>query len=324
MSNIDDLLDRVRARLRAPESCGVGQIDVIVADALRPGKLLRPGMVVRSALAAGADLDQPGVQHAVVEGALAMELLHVATLVHDDIIDGADLRRGRPSVVARSDVSTAIVVGDLLLARGSTAAASSAPGVSASWSRALDRMAAGQLREAGLVESPSLEAQAEYASLKTAELFRSCAETGALAAGAGPEVIAAHGLFGLHFGRAFQHVDDLLDLYGDPIRTGKHLGADAGNGVPTPLSLLTGPRALDDVVEMVAAELDRARSSLPPDPRAAAMCAWGVSALGRAALAALDGGHEHVAARLTTVLGRSELAPRPRMEAHPCHDSLPA
>ena len=47
-------------------------------------------------------------------------------------------------------------------------------------------------------------------------------------------MVAAHGLYGLHFGRAFQHIDDLLDLYGDPVRTGKHLGADAGNGVALP------------------------------------------------------------------------------------------
>jgi geranylgeranyl pyrophosphate synthase len=324
VTDVDDPLDRVRDRLRTPDSCGVPHVDAVVADALRPGKLLRPRLVLRSALAAGADLGAEDVQRAAVEAAVAMELLHVATLVHDDIIDGAVLRRGRPSVVSRAGVATAIVVGDLLLARASAAAAATSPAVPTVWARALDRMAAGQLREAGLVETPTLGAQAEYASLKTAELFRSCAETGAIVAGATPEVVLAHGLFGLHFGRAFQHVDDLLDLHGDPNRTGKQPGTDARNGIPTALSLLPGPRALDDVLEVVAAELDRARSSLPPDPRSAALGAWGVSALGRAAHAALDRADDDVPAKVAAVFERLEPTPHPRPEAHACHDSLPA
>ena len=319
MTDVDDLLDRVRERLRTPESCGVARVDEIGADALRPGKLLRPAMVVRSAVAAGADLRRADVQDAVVEAALAMELLHVATLVHDDIIDGADLRRGRASVVARSGPSTAIVVGDLLLARGGAAAAASAPGVAAAWARALDHMAAGQLREAGLADAPSLAAQAEYASLKTAELFRSSAEAGALAAGADGDVVVAHGLHGLHFGRAFQHVDDLLDRYADPGVTGKPAGADAHNGVPTRLSLVPDGRALDDVLDLVVSELREARSSLPA--AAAAWGEWGVAALGRAATAALDGAADDVAARVAAAFGRLEPAHHhPRTETQPCHD----
>lgn len=325
MTDVDDLLDRVRGRLRTPASCGVRRIDPLVADALRPGKLLRPAMVVRSAEAAGADLDRAGVPHAVVEGALAVELLHVATLVHDDIIDGATLRRGRPSVVARSDVPTAIVVGDLLLARGSAAAAASAPGVAAVWARALDCMAAGQLREAGLVESPSIEAQVDYASLKTAELFRSCAETGALAAGADGGTVAAYGRFGLHFGRAFQHVDDLLDLHGDPARTGKHADADTRNGIPTPLSLLPARRGLDEVLELVVTELDRARASLPPGAAAVGLGDWAVAALGRATRASLDDANRGVIAAVAAAFGRVADPPhRPRLEAHPCHETLQA
>ena len=263
-------------------------MDRLVVDAVRPGKLLRPDLVVRSAAAVldGVEPD-PETARRVVEGALSMELLHVATLVHDDIIDASPVRRGRPSVVASGGVATAIVVGDLLLSRGVAAAAESAAGAPAVWARALDCMAAGQLREVGLTAAPSIEAHAEYASLKTAELFRASAEVGALAAGAAPHVVEAHGAFGLHFGMAFQHVDDLLDTIGDPRRMGKPIGVDARNGVPTAVSLLSEHDPLEDVAGLVASELDAARAALPPGRRAAALGVWGAAALRRAFHAAL-------------------------------------
>lgn len=326
MTDIDDLLERVRERLRSSPSCGVARVDRLVADALRPGKLLRPDLVLRSAAATGSDLGRTcDVERRVVEGALSVELLHVATLVHDDIIDAADVRRGRPSVVASAGVATAIVVGDLLLARGAAAAARSSGPASAIWARTLERMAAGQLLEAGLAESPSIEAHAEYASLKTAELFRSSAEIGALAAGASPWVVEAHGTFGLHFGLAFQHVDDLLDLIGDAGRMGKPTGADASNGVPTAVSLMSGRDGLHEVAGLVADELEAARATLPDGPRAAALVAWAAAALCRAARAAVDPTDRGLAARLTTAFGRLDHMSDPRaLELRPCRTSSPA
>ena len=276
------LLDQVRDRLRAPEPCGVPGVDVLVADALRPGKLLRPDLLIRSALAAAPDRPlSADTERRVVAAALSVELLHVATLVHDDIIDGAEVRRGRPSVVSASGVATAIVVGDLLLARGSTAAAGAGAPVPAVWARALDRMAAGQLREAGLAAAPSFDAYVEYSSLKTAELFRASAELGALVAGAAADIVDAHGRFGLHFGRAFQHVDDLLDAVGDIQTLGKPVGADARNGVPTAVSLLPQRTALEELSVLVANELRTARGALP-DAAAGALGGWGSTALHRA------------------------------------------
>ncbi|WP_170219195.1 polyprenyl synthetase family protein [Nocardioides litoris] len=277
------LLDRVRDRLRTPPSCGVPAADRLVADALVPGKLLRPDLVVRSAAAAvatgGAALS-PEAAERIVAGALAVELLHVATLVHDDIIDAAPTRRGRLSVVAAAGTGTAIVVGDLLLARAAVAAAASSPLASAACARALERMAAGQLREAGLAAAPSVQAHAEYATLKTAELFRTCAEVGAAAVGADPAVLEAHGRFGLHFGVAFQHVDDLLDAVGDPVLMGKPVGADAANGVPTAVTLLDG--SVEAVAGLVADELDAAREAVP------ALADWATAGLRRALGTALD------------------------------------
>jgi geranylgeranyl pyrophosphate synthase len=284
--DVDHLLDGVRHRLRRPASCGVPAVDRVVVDALVPGKLLRPDLVVRSAAAALGDRSVgTAVEQRVVAGALAVELLHVATLVHDDIIDAADTRRGRPSVVAAAGAATAIVVGDLLIARGAAAAAESSVGASAAYARALECMAAGQLREAGLAAEPSVEAHAEYASLKTAELFRTSAEIGALAVGADPDVVAAHGRFGLGFGVAFQHVDDLLDAVGDPARMGKPVGLDAANGLPTAATLLGDDGALTGLVSDAVAA---ARRALPAGPAAAVLGDWATTALRRALGSAVD------------------------------------
>lgn len=323
MIDADILLERVRVGLRTPPSCGVSQVDRLVAEALLPGKLVRPDLVVRSAAAARRGPSDPEVERRVVAGALAMELLHVATLVHDDIIDGSAVRRGRPSVVASAGVATAIVIGDLLLARGAASAAESAEAASAIWARALECMAAGQLREAGLASAPSIEAHAEYASLKTAELFRASAEIGALAAGAAPDVVEAHGRFGLHFGMAFQHVDDLLDAIGDPRRMGKPVGADAANGVPTAVSLLAEHGSMADVGELVARELDAARSALPPGREAAELGLWGAEALRRSFGVVANETHQRTTGDLSWAFGRLEKEPdhhRAR-ELRPCSNS---
>jgi geranylgeranyl pyrophosphate synthase len=263
----------------------VPHVDVLVTDALRPGKLLRPELVVHSArvasgVAGAASAPGADLEERVVAGAVAVELLHVATLVHDDIIDEAPLRRGRPSVVAAAGTPTAIVVGDLLLARGATAAASASADAAAAWALALERMASGQLREELLAAAPSVEAHAEYVALKTAALFRASAEIGALVAGARPDVVEALGSFGHHFGMAFQHVDDLLDTIGDPRLMGKPVDADGANGVPTAVAL-AGP----DGATAVGSELAAARAALPAGD--ADLAGWAERSLRRTLRAAL-------------------------------------
>lgn len=312
-ADVRAVLDHVRARLHTPPACGVAHVDVLVVDALRPGKLLRPELVVRSAAATAGGLRAADLERTVA-GALAVELLHVATLVHDDVIDEAPRRRGRPSVVAAAGVATAIVVGDLLLARGAAAAAAAGPATVAAWSLALERMAGGQLREELLARAPSVEAHAEYVALKTASLFRASAEIGALSVGAAPDVVAAHGRFGHHVGMAFQHVDDLLDLVGDPARLGKPVALDAANGVPTAAALLAGGAparsgvvdAVDAVAGLVAAELGTARAALPAstDPRGGPdLAGWAAGALLRTVRGGVDPEGEVRTRRLLDVLG---------------------
>lgn len=314
----DDVLAAVRERLRTPPSSGVAALDHVLADALRPGKLLRPGLVARSAAAAvGPHPSAARPRHRVVLAAEAVELLHVATLVHDDIIDGASVRRGRPTVVAAVGAAAAIVVGDLLLARAAAAAAAAAPLGPLVWARTLERMARGQLLEADLREVPTFEAHREYAALKTAELFRASAEIGALAVDADPDLVRAHGRFGLHFGIAFQHVDDLLDVLGDPARMGKPVGLDAANGVPTTAALLLDAPSPDGLAAVVATELEDAAASLPPGPGAAVLRAWAADALRRTLRAAGDPPRRTLD-QLTSVLDRLEQDPHPVRENQPC------
>lgn len=316
MRHPDRLLAAVRSRLGAPEDCGVDRVDRVVRDALRPGKLLRPDLVLRSAVAV------PGVRRAdarledrVVAGALATELLHVATLVHDDIIDASTVRRGRPSVVAELGAADAIVVGDLLLGRSAAAAAEA--GVSAIWGRTLGRMAVGQLLEASLAARPSLAAHREYVLLKTAELFRASAEIGAVVVGAPRAIVEAHGRFGLHFGLAFQHVDDLLDVLGDPARMGKPAGLDAANGVPTAAALLLDAPSPEGLASQIAGELEEAAASLPPGRGSAELRAWAADALRRTLRTAGDGPRSALD-RLTPVLDGLEHDIHPSRENQPC------
>lgn len=307
MSDVERLLQQVRHRLRTPPPSGLDHVDRVVADALRPGKLLRPELTIRSALAArSASAWNPDVERRLVAAALAMELLHVATLVHDDIIDASAERRGRPSVVATAGVAGALVIGDLLLARSVAAAGEADDTAPAVWARALECMAAGQLREVDLAAAPSVEAHAAYVSLKTGELFRASAEIGALVVGATPDVVRRHGAFGLHFGIAFQHLDDLLDAVGDPRRMGKPAGADAANGVPTTVSLLAGSGAIAQFPAVVAAQLHAARTVLPSPAVADGLTSWAGAALARTLGAALGRGEERPAGPVASVLDHLE------------------
>jgi geranylgeranyl pyrophosphate synthase len=208
------------------------------------GKRLRPLLVC---LAAGAP---PPEGDELVRAAVAVELVHGATLVHDDVLDGSSLRRGRPTVFASGGRAAAIATGDLLFSR---AFAELAGGGSLPAVRILSR-AAGELAQGELMQradafdgSVSVERYLERCRLKTAVLFRAACELGALAAG-GP--MHELGWFGEQIGLAFQLLDDVLDVTGPPERTGKPRGADLLDGtvtLPVILGRLRDPRlaALD-------------------------------------------------------------------------------
>jgi geranylgeranyl pyrophosphate synthase len=191
------------------------------------GKRLRPLLVC---IASGVPVVQ---SDPLVRAAVAVELVHAATLVHDDVIDGADLRRGRPTVVAAGGRLMALATGDLLFSR---AFAELAVGAEIEPIRLLAQAAAA-LAEGELMQradawdvSVSPERYLERCRLKTGVLFRAACELGAVA---GEGDVDAFGRFGERIGIAFQLLDDVLDVTGPPERTGKPRGADLLDGTVT-------------------------------------------------------------------------------------------
>jgi len=222
------LMNRVEHRM-AELAAGYGPVlarhagDTISAG----GKRLRPMLVC---LAAGAP---PPETSGLVRAAVAVELVHGATLVHDDVLDGSALRRGRPTVVATGGRAAATATGDLLFSR---AFAELAGGESAEPVRVLARasreLALGELtqREDAYRAEVTVARYLARCRLKTAVLFRAACELGALEAGGDPDALGA---FGERIGLAFQILDDVLDVSGPPERTGKPRGADLLDGTVT-------------------------------------------------------------------------------------------
>jgi geranylgeranyl pyrophosphate synthase len=208
------------------------------------GKRLRPLLVC---LCAGVPVPE---SDGLVRAAVAVELVHAATLVHDDVLDGSALRRGRPTVVAVGGRLTATATGDLLFSR---AFAELAAGRSDDeptairavriLARASSQLAAGELmqRSDAWDGNVAIERYLERCRLKTAVLFRAACELGAvegeraMAIGAPGDFgqVEALGRFGEQIGIAFQILDDVLDVAGPPERTGKPRGADLLDGTVT-------------------------------------------------------------------------------------------
>ncbi len=222
------IMDRVELRM-SELATGHGPVlarhagDTIAAG----GKRLRPLLVC---LAAGAP---PPESDGLVRAAVAVELVHGATLVHDDVLDGSALRRGRPTVVATAGRAAATATGDLLFSRAfAELAGGGSPDAVQVLARASRELAMGELtqREDAYRLDVSVDRYLSRCRLKTAVLFRAACELGALEAGGEPEAVGA---FGERIGLAFQILDDVLDVSGPPERTGKPRGADLLDGTVT-------------------------------------------------------------------------------------------
>jgi geranylgeranyl pyrophosphate synthase len=191
------------------------------------GKRLRPLLVF---LAAGAP---PPETEGLLRAAVAVELIHGATLIHDDVLDGSPLRRGHPTVFASGGRSMAVAAGDLLFSRAfaELAAVGSEESVRV-LARATRELAAGEVMQRGDAFAAELgvERYLERCRLKTAVLFRAACELGSLQAGGPVDQLA---VFGERIGLAFQILDDVLDVTGPPERTGKPRGADLLDGTVT-------------------------------------------------------------------------------------------
>ncbi len=196
---------------------------------LAGGKRFRPLLVLLAA--AVGDPKRPGV----VPAAVVVELTHLATLYHDDVMDEAVVRRGASSANSRWDNTVAILTGDFLFARASDILADLGPEAVRLQARTFERLVTGQIREtvgpADGVEP--IEHYLQVLTEKTGSLIATSARFGALFGGVQPELVEALTRFGELIGIAFQLSDDLLDIASDSAQLGKIAGTDLREGIRT-------------------------------------------------------------------------------------------
>jgi heptaprenyl diphosphate synthase len=199
------------------------------------GKRFRPLLVLLAA--EFGDPDAPGV----VPAAVVVELTHLATLYHDDVMDEADLRRGAASANARWDNTVAILTGDFLFAKASGILADLGPEAVRIQARTFERLCTGQIRETiGPEDHDAVAHHLRVLADKTGSLIATSGRFGAMMSGASPDVIETMTAFGEQIGVAFQLADDIVDIVSDTDASGKVPGTDLREGVPT----LTGLIAL--------------------------------------------------------------------------------
>jgi len=225
--------DLVRVERILTETAGASDHQLVKGPALHlieaGGKRLRPALVLISSRAG-----TPGAT-ATDLSAAAVEMVHLATLYHDDVIDETEMRRGVATVSARWGIEVAVLVGDYLFARACTLGADAGGDVPGILARAIADVCEGQVSETATLGSTerTVAGYLDTVSKKTAALFRAACELGASTSGAGARERNALARYGESLGMMFQVVDDLLDLLGSPEVIGKQPGTDLKEGVFT-------------------------------------------------------------------------------------------
>jgi geranylgeranyl diphosphate synthase type I len=210
------------------------------------GKAIRPALVLLSAQAVG------GVPAVAMPAAVAVELVHNFSLMHDDVIDGDVTRRHRPTVWSVFGLNAAILAGDALLTLALDVLATSGHPAATDGTRmlsaAVQDLVEGQSMDLDFEQRTQVEmAECQrMAEGKTGALLRCACAVGALLGGGSPEQVQQLRSFGAHLGLAFQHVDDLLGIWGDPVMTGKPVYSDLGSrkkSLPVVAALTSGTPA---------------------------------------------------------------------------------
>ncbi len=209
--------------------------DMLEFALLNVGKRLRPAVTLLSGKFYNYDLDL------LVPMAAAAEVLHIGTLVHDDMIDSSAMRHGKQAVYRKYGVNNAILLGDYLFSRaGSLAAMTDNLRVIKRFSETLMTISGGELREGRVGFDPCSARDNYYQWIrdKTACLFVMAAECGSVLSGCPEGQVAALKDYALNFGLAFQIIDDILDFVGDQSILGKPIGSDLSEGAITLPSII--------------------------------------------------------------------------------------
>jgi heptaprenyl diphosphate synthase len=239
-----DVFDTIHHELEPSVTAILGQVETLLTDGVASadplvteaaqhlvvagGKRFRPLLV-----ALGGQLGDPASRQ-LVPAAAVVELTHLGTLYHDDVMDEADVRRGAPSANLRWSNSVAILIGDYLFSRAADLAADLGTEAVRIQARTFSRLVHGQIAETvGPRDSDPVAHYLQVVADKTASLISTAARFGGMFGGAEPAVVEALARFGETIGVAFQLSDDLLDIASESTESGKTPGTDLREGVPT-------------------------------------------------------------------------------------------
>jgi geranylgeranyl pyrophosphate synthase len=252
--DVHALENLLRAEIEAdPDVVGRPMADLFSAG----GKRVRPALVLLAAKIGSYDFDR------VAPAAMAVEITHAATLVHDDVIDRAELRRGRPTVAASRGNEAALVIGDYYLVKAyELASRTGAPGVVSILASAVMEICAGEVRQHDMRYrySAGEDEYMDWIHDKTAMLLAACCDIGGELGGLGAEARSALRGYGADLGLAFQIADDVLDYTSSEDEVGKPIGHDLVEGFATlPLMLAMKSGAIERIPDGRRLTADDAR-----------------------------------------------------------------
>ena len=236
-NHIANVLEVIQPELQAVDDCireeissSVRTIRALGEHVLSSGgKRLRPALVCLSAYATGLPVDRTRL----IPIAAAAEMMHMATLIHDDVVDNTATRRGRPTASTLFGNGITVLTGDYLLAKAMHLLVKDGDiPIIRTVTRIATEMSEGEVLQMVYANDVSISEQTYFDIIrkKTAVFIQGCCQTGAMVVGAPQPMVEALSEYGYHIGMAFQIVDDLLDYTGSPARMGKPAGSDLREG----------------------------------------------------------------------------------------------